>query len=87
MDRALMQKSIREIEAGDYLAEDALSEKGEVVLAKGTALEPAHAGLLMENRIFTVKVGTKSEVVSVVIGVGFSLRWSEVGFGKGSRGR
>ena len=56
------QKSIREIESGDFLAEDAIGLKGNVVLPKGTALEPGHTRLLLENRIFTVKVGDESIV-------------------------
>ena len=62
MDSDYIQKSIREIETGDYLAEDAVSDQGQKVLARGTALEPVHVSLLMEHRIFTVKVGTRSQV-------------------------
>jgi hypothetical protein len=64
MEKRFTQKSVREIEAGDCLAEDVLDSDGKVVLAKGTQLQPQHAAKLIDLHVFTVKVGTSSTQVA-----------------------
>ncbi len=65
MNRPLLEKSIRDIEPGDFLAEDVTDERGRVILSKGTELGAEHAEQLLKHRIFTVKVGTQSQVVEM----------------------
>ena len=62
MAEPVQQKSIREISEGDFLAEDITNAKGKVLLKKGTPLTPEHVKVLMAQRVFTVKVGTESQV-------------------------
>ena len=62
MENQLLQKSIKSIAPGDFLAEELCDSRGKVLLKRGTELQPEHTELLMRHRIFTVCVGTEAEV-------------------------